>query len=105
MGKVEKLLDEQIIRLILELDALEPETDEYEKVTAHLNKLLERRSANKEINTNGFWNGVKTVVDLLGVGASTWLTATIVRRGFEFEKTGVYTSRTFSNFLSKIRLK
>ena len=103
MSKLDRALEKEILRLTEELERTDPDTVKYSVIASNLGVLMDRRNAAKENRTNGLWNGLRIVSDLAAVGVTTFAYNAWVNRGFQYELTGTYTSKTFSNFLSKLR--
>lgn len=114
-------LDEEIIRAIEDLNDLEDGTDEKIKAAQYIQKLIEIDEAdallkeqrnslpekqvreaeqNKKENVLAY---AKLGIEVIGILVPAAIYAVWLKRGFEFEKNGVYSSGTFRNLWGRIK--
>ena len=103
MDENKKMLDAEIASLIECLDDLEPNTEEYSKITDNLNILYKLKIEQEKNETDskdqkkfriiGYaLEGVGIVLPLVFYGK--WM-----KKGLKFEETGTFTSTTFKDLI------
>lgn len=128
--EISNKLDEVIEKLLKKIETLEPGTTEHSTATEALNKLYKLRIEEtthdrdftmkcehdvveeREIafKQNQAWWGrffeiAKLVVEVLGIALPLGLYAVFLGRGFKFEETGTYTSKTMLNLIGWFKPK
>ena len=93
--KYEELHDKYIDALI------DGRYDDARKLETAIDKIEAFKRRNK-ISTNERLEIIDTCTKVLGVVLPTVTTVYFMKRGFEFESTGVYKSKTFSSLFKKV---
>lgn len=124
-NNLQNQLDSEIDRLFNLLSTMNPESEEYSKTAKQIQGLYELRQKDdrtyfdhfekinqreleenskkeelKEKRKDRIW---KIVMGCLELGIPLVFYGTFMHRGFKFEETGSYTSRTFSNLISRFK--
>lgn len=107
---IRKGLDDEIVRAIKELNDLSPDKPEYAEVVDNIVKLYElKNDEDKIVNESRkvFHDSVRQYsalgVEVMGIILPLIFYGVWMRRGFEFEKKGTFTSTTFKGLMNKFR--
>lgn len=128
--EISEKLDDVIVKLLEKIEGLKPGSEEHTKAVECLNKLyklkIEETAHEREFMAKcerevtderefrfkqeqahwGRWvDGLKLGLELLGIGLPLCVYAVFLRRGFKFEETGTYTSKTFQNLIGWFKPK
>ncbi len=106
----ETIVDETIDDLLDELSTTDPSTDEYKKVAEQLTVLCkvqnEKQKLQLELNETkqkDLMNKVRLGIDAAGLVLPLIFYGLWMKRGFEFEKEGTFTSTTFRGLFNRFR--
>lgn len=108
MDKIREALDEQILADLENLKHMEPGTPEYEKAVETLSKLYGIRiEEDKTVcdKQEGKFRIIRIAVDGAGIVLPLIFYGVWMKRGFEFEKTGNFTSSVFRGLFQKFHPK
>lgn len=104
MEKSKRTLDDEIQDLLENLNDLEADSEEYSKITKNLDTLyklkLEEEKTKSELSNGKVQNKFRIVgyvLEGLGIAVPLIFYGRWMKRGFKFEETGTYTSKTFMN--------
>ena len=112
-----KIIEEEIINVLLKMEDMEPGSkdrddamkyvsDLYETLNAERKCLVDSRKADNDEDRNKFDKIIsigKLGVELFGVVGPLLLYNSWMKKGFEFEKTGMITSQTFRGLIGKFK--
>lgn len=101
--KIKEALERELISELNKLNTLDPSTDEYNKVVNNLEKLYKLHIEESKSNKDDFFKWLKLGVEITGIILPLSVYAVFLGRGFRFEETGSYCSKTFSNLIGLIR--
>lgn len=104
MEKSKRTLDDEIQDLLGNLEDLEADSDEYAKTTKYLDTLyrlkIEEEKTKSDIEENknqSKFRVIGYVLEGAGIVLPLIFYGKWMKRGFKFEETGTYTSKTFMN--------
>lgn len=110
MKEINEKMQEEMSKLLEKLEILDPSSEEYSVVLEDLERFNKLVGDNKNIVIDEQKAKNSKVLEYLKLGVSSAsLVGTTVfygiwlRRGFKFEETGSFTSKTFMNFISNIK--
>ena len=112
-----EITEKEIIDTLLKMKDMEPGSKDmkdamnyvsylYEKLNAERKCLVDSRKVDNDEDKNKFDKVIsigKLGVELFGVAGPLMLYSSWMKKGFEFEKTGMVTSQTFKGLISKLR--
>lgn len=96
--KLKELLDEKIEAELNALDAFSPETEEHYHVVENVVKLYKLKSDDTKVERY-----VKLGAEIAGIILPLVFYGYWMSKGFEFEKTGSFTSTTFRNLFMRFK--
>lgn len=106
----ETIVDETIDDLLDELSTTDPSTDEYKKVAEQLTVLCKVQNEKQrlqleldETKQKDLMNKVRLGIDAAGLVLPLIFYGLWMKRGFEFEKEGTFTSTTFRGLFNRFR--
>ena len=106
----ETIVDETIDDLLDELSTTDPSTDEYKKVAEQLTVLCKVQNEKQrlqleldETKQKVLMNKVRLGIDAAGLVLPLIFYGLWMKRGFEFEKEGTFTSTTFRGLFNRFR--
>ena len=104
MEKSKRTLDDEIQDLLGNLSDLEADSEEYSKITKNLDTLyklkIEEEKNKTDVEENKHQNKLRIVGYILegaGIVLPLMFYGIWMKKGFKFEETGTYTSKTFMN--------
>lgn len=97
-NKLKELLDEKIEAELNALDVFSPETEEHYHVVENVVKLYKLKSDNTKVERY-----IKLGVEIAGIVLPLMFYGYWTTKGFEFEKTGSFTSTTFRNLFTRFK--
>ncbi len=110
MDESKKRLDEEISKELENLKTLEPGTEEHSAAVESLSTLyklkIEEDKAKQDADNKNKMSGldiVRVVIDAGGIIVPAVIYSVWMKRGFEFEKEGTYTSTTFRGLFNKFK--
>ena len=112
-----KIMEEEIINTLLKIKDMEPGSKDredamnyvsylYETLNAERKCLVDSRKVDNDEDKNKFDKFIsigKLGVEILGVAGPLMLYNSWMKKGFEFEKTGMITSQTFRGLIGKFK--
>lgn len=99
---IREMLDEEIADLYGELKELDPESDEYSTVKNHVISLHKLRIDDEHENDR-LTDKLKLGLEAAGIVLPLIFYAYWMKKGFEFEKDGTFTSTTFRGLFNRFR--
>lgn len=109
MEDVKRNLEDEVQSLIEMLDYLDSTTEEYKQVSERLNTLyklkLEEEKINQDRKDKKIDRFFKYVFEGIGIGAPLMFYGIWMKRGFKFEETGVFKSKTFTDLIKFFKPK
>lgn len=99
-NEIKMALKLEILRELEKLKTLDPKSEEYKKVVDNLETLVKLYNGDDTVFK---WS--KLGVEVAGVILPLTLYAVFLGRGFKFEETGAYVSKTFMNLIGQIKPK
>src|SRR5574344_993806 len=113
----EEMIEKEIINTLAEMKVMEPGSKErddamkyvsdlYETLNAERKCLVDSRKIDNDENKDKFDKIIsigKLGVELVGVAGPLMLYNSWMKKGFEFEKTGMIASQTFRGLISKFK--
>lgn len=107
MDEIRDLLGEEIKEEIFNLSALEPGSKEKSTAIEDLTKLyrlrIEELSKKDQLNEQVKDRYFRLGVEAAGIVLPLIFYATWMRKGFEFEETGIFTSTTFRGLFNRFK--
>ena len=104
MEKSKRTLDDEIQDLLGNLSDLEADSEEYSKIAKNLDTLyklkIEEEKNKSEVEENKHQNKLRIIGYILegaGIALPLIFYGRWMKKGFKFEETGTYTSKTFMN--------
>ena len=112
-----KIMEEEIINTLLKIKDMEPGSKEkddavkyisdlYDTLNAERKCLVDSRKVDNDEDRNKFDKLIsigKLGIELFGVAGPLMLYNSWMKKGFEFEKTGMITSQTFRGLIGKFK--
>lgn len=106
----ETMVDETINNLLDNLNTTDPYTDEYKKTAEQLTVLCKVKNEReklefelKEAKQKNFMNKIRLGIDGASLVLPLLFYGIWMKRGFEFEKEGTFTSTTFRGLFNRFR--
>lgn len=99
---VREMLDKELSDLYKILEGLDPESDEYSRVKDHVVSLYELR-IDEDRENDKTSDKLKLGLEAAGIVLPLIFYAYWMKKGFEFEKDGTFTSATFRGLFNRFR--
>lgn len=101
--KVLDEINEKIRQNLGALETLDKASDEYGNIIQNVNELIKAKKELTENVNSEKWKWIRIAVDILGIGIPEIVLAIFMRKGFKFEESGVYSSKTFGQLFKRIK--